>query len=531
MTIAGVVTPLGLYDALEPSDDSTIPKFEYRADTSAFGLSTPPRSNLPFNRLCQTTFANNTFISPLAPCPYSDKELIVQWNGTTLTFDYPNGYNNTLPAILHNIYSSGTGSEPTTVSNFFDIQWRQYSRTIQGSYQIKPGNGSEYLYGTYGAIVPLFLDERYYVVEGLVVDTKTGAVGFRNHSVPAGDQFRHGAVWSEDLLFIEPETRCVDTNLTLEFTLSATGQSGFREFFLVDNGGFVNLNQTYPFYDHDNAQNNPDIQARAYKAAYLHNAWSMAYLNVTSLSPSWRYLNSTLGQKYPMRIENNPLNYRLPRLSGFIPNWLLPGTLGGSGSGLNVTYPNPYNVTADAFKTIGNNFLSHVPEELRTNGKSRNRVRRRRRHRRGQHQQHLRSLRPPPRATPARRRQVLSLDLCRRHQMDLLTIFLRVRRQSHHQNRHLFPRPLPRLILPGPRHPRRPLRHRHPTLTRPTSLGRRIRSPHLLPLPNQTPLGHSLLVVLPQRLHHIQARSLSSWHTQHRISTVLRPASGFRIRR
>jgi len=366
VTVAGVVTPLGLYDALEPSDDVTFPEFEYRPDTSVFGLSTLPRTNLPFNRLCEATFANNTLLSYLAPCPSSDNQkLVVDWNGTTATFTYPNGYNNTVPAFLHDVFSSGTRAGPTTVSNFFDIQWRQYSSTTQGWYSIKPGNGSEYLYGTYGAIQPLFLDERYHVVEGLVVDTKTGALGFRNHTVPAGDQLSHGAVWSEDLLFVEPETKCVDTNLSLEFRVSLNSQTStqFHEFFLVDNGGFVNLNQTYPAYDHDNAQNNPDLRMRAYKAAYLHNAWSMAYLNVTSLEPSWRYLNSKLGQKFPMKLENNALNYLVPRLSDFAPSWLLPGAAGGSGTKLNATYPNPFNVTNKNFESIRKlpDFYSCIP--------------------------------------------------------------------------------------------------------------------------------------------------------------------------
>ncbi|KAK3896536.1 hypothetical protein C8A05DRAFT_20502, partial [Staphylotrichum tortipilum] len=113
-------------------------------------------------------------------------------------------------------------------------------------------------------------------------------------------------------------------------------------------------NQTYPNYDHDNAQNHPDLQGRAFKAAYLHNAFTMAYLNVTSIGPSWRYLHSTPGQKFPLPLEN-PDDYLGPAISNFEPTWLLPRSPGGwnSGhSGMNVTYSNPYNISVANFQSI-----------------------------------------------------------------------------------------------------------------------------------------------------------------------------------
>ena len=361
VTVASVVTPLGLYDALELSD-ATFPEFEYAADTSAFGTATPIRSNLSFNRYCLYDYGDSMLLARPIPCPYSKGETVVSWNGTTLSYDYPDGYNNTVPAVLHDIYSSGTRLSSTTVSNFFDIQWRQYSHMVD-DFNIKPGNGSEYLIGKYGAILSFFWDEGFHVVEGLVVDTKTGALGFRNHTVPKGEQYhQHGAVWAEDLLFIEPETTCVDTNLTFEFTMATTRGSTyltsiFSEYSLVDRGGFSGLNQTYPDYNHDNAQNHPDLQARAFKAAYLHNAYTMAWLNVTSIKPSWRYLNSTQGQKFPLPLST-PVDYISPTISNFQPTWLLPDTLGSPSTGMNVTYSNPYNISISNFQTIGKPLLS-----------------------------------------------------------------------------------------------------------------------------------------------------------------------------
>jgi len=49
--IAGIVTPLGLYQALLPDQQIQV-TFKYLADNSPFGYGTPPRSNLSFGRQC-----------------------------------------------------------------------------------------------------------------------------------------------------------------------------------------------------------------------------------------------------------------------------------------------------------------------------------------------------------------------------------------------------------------------------------------------------------------------------------------------
>lgn len=81
-------------------------------------------------------------------------------------------------------------------------------------------NESDYLVGTYRQIQTLILDETIKPVEGLIVDAKSGGLGFRNHTVPANSE--HGATWAEDLLFILPETHCENTNLTIEFTVASS---------------------------------------------------------------------------------------------------------------------------------------------------------------------------------------------------------------------------------------------------------------------------------------------------------------------
>ncbi|KAH7190974.1 hypothetical protein BKA60DRAFT_530338 [Fusarium oxysporum] len=289
LSITSVVTPLGLYDTLVPGTAVQAP-FVYAADTSPFGYGTPARSSYSWSRRCG-------YLYPM-PCPFSDTvAIITNYPNGTINYNYPFGINMTIPDVILETYSSGTGDHPT-ISNFFDIQWRQYAATRDQLFN----NGSAYLVGTYRNVQSLILNNATEVVEGLVVDMIKGGVGFRNHTIPPG--FSHGVTWEEDLLFIEPETVCVDTNLTLDYTVISANGTAISDVVLTDRGGFVNLNQTYPKPDYDNPQTNPDLYGRAYMAAWLHNAYTAVYLNVTNPGNQtsgvrpWRYLNTAMNQTF-----------------------------------------------------------------------------------------------------------------------------------------------------------------------------------------------------------------------------------------
>jgi hypothetical protein len=352
IVIAGVVTPLGLYDALEPSG-SAAPSFAYVKDPSSFGIATPPRSNLSFSRTCSM---GHGFYQGPAPCPYSGNIVVFSWNGTTFEWDLPYGYSTAVAPIVREIYSSGTQGIRTTVSNYFDIEWRQYSKTADEH----KDNGTAFPIGSYKFVETRLLDNIITPVEGLVVDLKSGGVGFRNHTLPEG--FAHGATWVEDILFIGPETSCVDTNLTLDFTINPNTTSAlsdpFSELWLTDNGGFADLNHTRPYYDHDDAQANPDLQARAYQAAWLNNAVTMAYLNVTNPnnSPygkkSFSYLNSSHGKRFELP-RSTTMNFDGMYISTQFGNYLESGY--GDEQG---TYSNPFNVTIHNFTDISNEPLT-----------------------------------------------------------------------------------------------------------------------------------------------------------------------------
>lgn len=146
------------------------------------------------------------------------------------------------------------------------------------------------------------LDDKIEAVQGLIVDMVSGGIGFRNHTLPLS--IGQAAEWVEDLLWLEPVTECVDTNLTLEFrlpdNLQFTGVN-IQNLTLVDNGGFSNLIPKYPELTMDDNQSNPKLRERAYRAAWMVNAYSALILNVTRPAPnSFAYLNSELGKRFPL---------------------------------------------------------------------------------------------------------------------------------------------------------------------------------------------------------------------------------------
>ena len=269
VTIAAVVTPLGLYETIAPSKEPSDVTFHYEKDLSPIGRGTPKRSSLGFSRVC------GAFL-PEA-CPGSDVPITYSANDTSTSADLPLGYDTTIPKNITSYFQSGLEDQPSSVSSAFDIHWRSYTTTGDKRYN----NGSRYVLGTFRQLTSLVLDDAIEPVEGLIIDTQSGGVGFRNHTIPGG--LEHGAAWSEDLLFVEPESQCVNTNLSLSFYIPETTTDAdlSKTLMLVDQGGFTNLNHTYPYYNRTDPQQDPDLLGRAYKAAWLNNAWTMMYMNVT----------------------------------------------------------------------------------------------------------------------------------------------------------------------------------------------------------------------------------------------------------
>lgn len=311
IAVAAVVTPLGLYEGIvaEPASNASV--FHYIKDTTPIGFGTPPRdSNNTWSRLC------GAFL--LVPCPNDENAATVIDNKSMISVDYRDEwYSSVVPEKVVDVFQSGTEGFEDSVSSSFDIQYRSYTRSEIDDNGKGPiiDNGTARNIGNYQPLSSILLNDAIMAVEGLVVDMKNGGVGFRNHSAPTWKEY--GSTWSEDLLFVVPETVCVDTNLTIDFSVPRTrsesqaAESGIFRPSIVDRGGFVNLNKTYPRWDIGDVQANPNLWYRAYRAAWLRNAYTMAYMNVTNLSnqttgvKAFSYLNSTLNQAFPLYFPSN----------------------------------------------------------------------------------------------------------------------------------------------------------------------------------------------------------------------------------
>ncbi|KAF8471243.1 hypothetical protein BDZ91DRAFT_781036 [Kalaharituber pfeilii] len=305
LAVAGVVAPLGLYDALAPGEPESYP-FEYSRDTSPLGVGTPLRSGYKFSRLCGYILLMN--------CPGQFMGSHSFKNETGWYADGEGTMSSKIPRNVSEIYTSGTMEKGNTVSNFFDIQYRYYYYSYTDSNRKVPvqtvDNGEPYTKGTVRYLENLVLKDQVVIVEGLVVEmtsdkAKGGAsgVGFRNHTVPTGAKY--GATWEEDLLWIEPVTECVDTNLTLEYRIGES-TNNVVNVTIVDNGGFAELD-----YELDpekvlgnRTQQDPRLWERAFVSAWLNNFLTMRALGIekSDRKKGRRYrlwYNHTTGEDLP----------------------------------------------------------------------------------------------------------------------------------------------------------------------------------------------------------------------------------------
>jgi len=178
----------------------------------------------------------------------------------------------------------------------------------------------------------------------------------------------HGVTWSEDLLFIEPETVCVDTNLTIDFTISAANNSVVNEVMLTDRGGFTNLNTTYPRIVFGDTQKDPELYRRAQKAAWLQSFYTMMYFNVTNpsdaktMTSAFSYLDSHINKTFPLALasKTSVQGFDSLGISSSFGGYLNTGGLGSAGEfGGTVTNSsnpladvNPFHITAANFSDI-----------------------------------------------------------------------------------------------------------------------------------------------------------------------------------
>ena len=143
---------------------------------------------------------------------------------------------------------------------------------------------------------------------------------------------------------------------------------------LVDNGGFAKLNTTYPYYAHAEAQTKPDLQGRAYKAAWLTNAYTALLYNVTNPGnettgrKAWQYLNSVVGKEFPIEVESYFHFDRLDINDNYASHL---GFLTSSSQKLGTKdMPNPFQISGRNFSDTRKKSMSslqNIPEKTLTN--------------------------------------------------------------------------------------------------------------------------------------------------------------------
>jgi hypothetical protein len=377
LAVTAIVTPIGLYEGIDAEQAENNMVFHYIRDTTPMGYGTPPRTNVPWSRVCG-------FLDQVTPCPNDNNEASIFKNSTFLQINFTRDwYDSRIPQKVIDVFQSGAVDLGETVSGPFDIQYRSHVKSVLDDMQRTKDsgplidNGTAMTVGTYQPLSSLVLSDDILPVEGLIVDMKNGGIGFRNHSAPT---FRPlGSAWSEDLLFIVPDTVCVDTNLTFDFQIPRTrteerlAHYGTFKPEIVDHGGFVNLNTTVPEWEDEDVQADPHLYQRAFVGAWLQNAYAMAYMNVTNVptkkSNGFDYLDSKLGKRFPLYFLDGETAGSVsmkPNSLSIAARWgsFLDGTEGWSNqsSVTNVTsnypsvvpiYPNPFNINSLNWSAIG----------------------------------------------------------------------------------------------------------------------------------------------------------------------------------
>jgi hypothetical protein len=266
--IASVITPLGLQNGPIIQSASQTMDASYIPDTSPIGLATSPRDHFTYGRICGS-------FGPV-PCPGNGD------NGNTSAI---------APSIMKIFSSTNHGT--------FNMQFRSY-------YQGTGGYNYSMSRSQLDMLQSFVLRDDIFAVDGLVADfTMNPGIGLWNHTMPAVER---GGVWSHDMLWLEPVTSCVNTNLTVDYKF-ANNQitTSIETYNLTDRGGLVNLTTKYPTFSLDGQHT--DIRAHAYKAAVLSNFDVLRSFNITANQ-------SYVGRTFPLNFtQTNVIAGTLQHLS------------------------------------------------------------------------------------------------------------------------------------------------------------------------------------------------------------------------
>ncbi|KAF9449834.1 hypothetical protein P691DRAFT_727314 [Macrolepiota fuliginosa MF-IS2] len=257
VAVAGVLLPLGLSQGpIVPANFRQLDA-QYVPDTSPLALSTTPdRGRFVYGRQCGGFH--------LVPCPGNDNP-----NVTTIA-----------PSTM-DIFNS-TPHGPFTM---------QYRRFMDGD----PTQNQNCSAGFMGSAETFMLRNDTFAAEGLIIDMtpEHPGIGFWNQTLP---EVPRGGTWSQDIMWLEPVTQCVDTNLTIDYFLTEGPDGSIKDFNITDRGGFVNLTHEPPSLNRDGQH--IDLYQHAYKGAAYSDLYALLFLNATREG-------SYIGASYPINSSSS----------------------------------------------------------------------------------------------------------------------------------------------------------------------------------------------------------------------------------
>ncbi|KIJ43337.1 hypothetical protein M422DRAFT_170141, partial [Sphaerobolus stellatus SS14] len=263
IAVTTIMTPLGLKEGPILHSATALHQASFLPDASPLALATSPRQKFTYGRTCG-------HMEPL-PCPGNEDD-----RSTSVIS----------PEVIQRFNSTPYGP--------FSMEFRQY---FIGEF----GAGySTTSFPVIGTVESLILREDIFVVDGLIVDMgETPGLGLLNHTIP--DHIPNGATWSQDVLWLEPVTSCVNTNLTIDYTLDNINFVRVP-FNLTDRGGFVNLTKEYPSPEHNGQK--PNLYQHAYTGVVLSNLAAMLTFNNMTRNESFT------GKTFSL--QNSDIDYIVP---------------------------------------------------------------------------------------------------------------------------------------------------------------------------------------------------------------------------
>jgi hypothetical protein len=262
-TITGIITPLGLLPTFR-QDASDLQLYPI-PDNLLLSFPVTPRDNYNYTegRICAGSLLQGV------ACP-----------GQTLVNVTGQQYMQTNLEIPQNITTTFTS---TNYTNPFDMQYRQF--ILSNNQYNSSGLFSKPRIGISNSVV---LTNKLYAVKGLIIDTTDSpGIGIGDIKVP---KIPYGATWSQEMLWVEPVTTCLDLNFTLNYQLDATAQilstfsSAKLNISLTDKGGLRNVNLTYPVIGRNGQE--VTMNDRANKLAIFTLVYLMSQWNITKANTS-----------------------------------------------------------------------------------------------------------------------------------------------------------------------------------------------------------------------------------------------------